>query len=78
MGLKLGRELSLGRLHIAGIDCRKCGKLVCGKCAPKDNTKPIPKQGIMEPVRHCKVSAFPFVVHACLLVRANDREIGVL
>eukprot|EP00045_Choanoeca_perplexa_P013711 m.156234 g.156234 ORF g.156234 m.156234 type:complete len:104 (+) comp16436_c0_seq1:40-351(+) len=34
--------------------CRKCGKLVCGKCAPKDNTKPIPKQGIMQPVRHCK------------------------
>jgi len=33
--------------------CRKCGRLVCEKCAPKDNTKPILEFGVLEPVRHC-------------------------
>ncbi len=34
--------------------CRKCGKLVCNACGPKDNSKPILQMGIMEPVRHCR------------------------
>ena len=34
--------------------CRRCGKVVCGICAPKDNTRPIPEWKITEPVRHCK------------------------
>eukprot|EP00041_Stephanoeca_diplocostata_P012134 m.202385 g.202385 ORF g.202385 m.202385 type:complete len:282 (+) comp18827_c0_seq4:314-1159(+) len=33
--------------------CRKCGRLLCGKCAPKDNTKPILETGITTSVRHC-------------------------
>jgi len=33
--------------------CRKCGRLVCEKCAPKDNSKPLLTLGIKEPVRHC-------------------------
>eukprot|EP00038_Savillea_parva_P007553 m.170947 g.170947 ORF g.170947 m.170947 type:complete len:252 (+) comp13312_c0_seq1:299-1054(+) len=33
--------------------CRKCGRLVCEKCAPKDNSKPILEFGVLEPVRHC-------------------------
>ncbi|EDQ92552.1 uncharacterized protein MONBRDRAFT_13501, partial [Monosiga brevicollis MX1] len=35
--------------------CRRCGKLVCSSCAPKNNTKPIPELSMLEPVRHCKV-----------------------
>ena len=35
--------------------CRKCGKLVCGQCAPANNTKPILELRMLEPVRHCKV-----------------------
>lgn len=34
--------------------CRKCGKLVCGKCGPKDNSKPILEMGLMQAVRHCR------------------------
>mmetsp|Transcript_14853 Transcript_14853/g.28780 ORF Transcript_14853/g.28780 Transcript_14853/m.28780 type:complete len:243 (-) Transcript_14853:277-1005(-) len=34
--------------------CRKCGRVVCLSCAPKNNTKPIPQLGYMEPVRHCR------------------------
>jgi len=34
--------------------CRCCGSLVCQICAPKKNTKPIPKLGFREPVRHCR------------------------
>jgi hypothetical protein len=33
--------------------CRRCGRLVCDKCAPKDNTKPILEFGVLESVRHC-------------------------
>eukprot|EP00039_Didymoeca_costata_P030595 m.30381 g.30381 ORF g.30381 m.30381 type:complete len:241 (+) comp8198_c0_seq1:241-963(+) len=33
--------------------CRRCGKLVCKKCAPKNNTRPIKEFGIHDPVRHC-------------------------
>eukprot|EP00043_Microstomoeca_roanoka_P017077 m.177304 g.177304 ORF g.177304 m.177304 type:complete len:216 (-) comp16570_c13_seq4:3325-3972(-) len=33
--------------------CRSCGRLVCGACAPANNTKPLPKFGITKPVRHC-------------------------
>lgn len=33
--------------------CRKCGQLVCEKCAPKSNTKPILEMGVRESVRHC-------------------------
>lgn len=33
--------------------CRKCGRLVCEKCAPKENSKPILEFGVLEPVRHC-------------------------
>jgi len=33
--------------------CRKCGALVCGRCAPAKNTKPIPSFGFYDPVRHC-------------------------
>eukprot|EP00730_Choanoeca_flexa_P015902 TRINITY_DN7409_c0_g1_i4.p1 TRINITY_DN7409_c0_g1~~TRINITY_DN7409_c0_g1_i4.p1 ORF type:complete len:242 (+),score=36.15 TRINITY_DN7409_c0_g1_i4:33-758(+) len=52
--------------------CRKCGKLVCGKCAPKDNTKPIPKQGHLDPVRHCKEC---YRSPACF---KNQQRIGTL
>jgi len=34
--------------------CRNCGSCICGRCAPKENTKPIPEYGIKTPVRHCK------------------------
>jgi len=34
--------------------CRNCGRLACGKCAPKENTKPIPQMKISKPVRHCR------------------------
>jgi len=34
--------------------CRRCGKCVCGVCAPKNNTRPIHEWKIKEPVRHCK------------------------
>jgi len=34
--------------------CRKCGKCVCGNCAPADNTKPILELGYKEVVRHCR------------------------
>ncbi len=34
--------------------CRRCGKLVCSNCAPKENTRPIMEWGMKEPVRHCK------------------------
>lgn len=34
--------------------CRRCGKCVCGYCAPKNNTRPIPEWNLREPVRHCK------------------------
>eukprot|EP00929_Paragymnodinium_shiwhaense_P002159 TRINITY_DN102366_c0_g1_i1.p1 TRINITY_DN102366_c0_g1~~TRINITY_DN102366_c0_g1_i1.p1 ORF type:complete len:285 (+),score=27.58 TRINITY_DN102366_c0_g1_i1:82-855(+) len=33
--------------------CRKCGRCVCGWCAPKENSRPIPEAGFKEPVRHC-------------------------
>lgn len=35
--------------------CRRCGKCVCGKCAPTENTRPIPEWDLKEPVRHCKL-----------------------
>jgi hypothetical protein len=34
--------------------CRRCGRLVCKQCAPKDNSRPITEWGMREPVRHCK------------------------
>jgi hypothetical protein len=34
--------------------CRRCGKVVCGECAPVNNTRPIMEWGMNEPVRHCK------------------------
>eukprot|EP00040_Diaphanoeca_grandis_P002077 m.20437 g.20437 ORF g.20437 m.20437 type:complete len:259 (-) comp12942_c0_seq1:494-1270(-) len=33
--------------------CRKCGRLVCENCAPRENCKPILPLGIRESVRHC-------------------------
>ena len=33
--------------------CRKCGHCVCNKCAPADNTRPIPEMGYMRDVRLC-------------------------
>lgn len=35
--------------------CRRCGKLVCSDCAPKNNSRPIPEFGLKEPVRHCRL-----------------------
>mmetsp|Transcript_40534 Transcript_40534/g.53350 ORF Transcript_40534/g.53350 Transcript_40534/m.53350 type:complete len:227 (-) Transcript_40534:8-688(-) len=35
--------------------CRKCGKIVCEKCGPRNNTLPIPEWGFNQPVRHCKL-----------------------
>ena len=34
--------------------CRRCGKVVCDKCAPSGNTRPILEWGMKEPVRHCR------------------------
>jgi len=34
--------------------CRRCGKLVCKKCAPSNNSRPIPEWNLPDPVRHCK------------------------
>mmetsp|Transcript_8567 Transcript_8567/g.22117 ORF Transcript_8567/g.22117 Transcript_8567/m.22117 type:complete len:280 (-) Transcript_8567:152-991(-) len=34
--------------------CRRCGKCVCGRCAPQENTRPILEWKISKPVRHCK------------------------
>eukprot|EP01040_Poterioochromonas_malhamensis_P011097 gene11097-12093_t len=34
--------------------CRRCGKLVCGECAPANNSRPILEWGLREAVRHCK------------------------
>ena len=34
--------------------CRRCGKLVCHACAPKNNSRPIMEWGLKEPVRHCR------------------------
>lgn len=34
--------------------CRRCGRCVCLKCAPKKNCRPIPEWKYFEPVRHCK------------------------
>jgi hypothetical protein len=33
--------------------CRKCGRVFCGDCAPKNHVAPLPLQGFHEPVRHC-------------------------
>lgn len=43
--------------------CRACGKLVCSKCAPSANTKPLPQLGKgLKPVRHCfRCYRSPFV-----------------
>lgn len=35
--------------------CRHCGALACKLCAPANNSKPILRLGIKEPVRHCKI-----------------------
>jgi len=35
--------------------CRRCGKVVCGVCAPKKNARSIPEWGFVQPVRHCIV-----------------------
>ena len=34
--------------------CRSCGGVVCRLCAPKNNTRPIPELGHLDPVRHCR------------------------
>ena len=34
--------------------CRRCGQVVCSKCAPSNNTRPIIELGINEPLLHCK------------------------
>ena len=34
--------------------CRRCGRCVCGSCAPSDNSRPIHEWGYSEPVRHCR------------------------
>ena len=34
--------------------CRRCGRTVCGLCAPSKNTRPIPEWGYTDAVRHCK------------------------
>jgi hypothetical protein len=34
--------------------CRRCGRTVCGNCAPANNNRPIPEWGYSDPVRHCK------------------------
>lgn len=35
--------------------CRRCGRLVCAACAPKDNSRPIIEWGLKEAVRHCRL-----------------------
>lgn len=34
--------------------CRRCGRTVCGNCAPANNDRPIPEWGYPNPVRHCR------------------------
>ncbi|CAK0805831.1 unnamed protein product [Prorocentrum cordatum] len=34
--------------------CRRCGKCVCGNCAPWSEARPVPEWGLTDPVRHCK------------------------
>ena len=34
--------------------CRRCGKLTCHSCAPRNNSRPILEWGLKEPVRHCR------------------------
>lgn len=35
--------------------CRRCGKVVCTDCAPKNNSRPIIEWNYRNAVRHCKV-----------------------
>jgi hypothetical protein len=34
--------------------CRRCGRCVCGNCAPRRDARPIPEWNLLAPVRHCK------------------------
>lgn len=34
--------------------CRRCGRCVCCRCAPRGNTRPILEWKIVTPVRHCR------------------------
>ena len=55
--------------------CRACGHVVCGFCAPKDNTKPIPALGYREPVRHCSACyKSPFVDFEAVQLAAAKAE----
>jgi len=45
--------------------CRRCGKCVCGYCAPKNNTRPIPEWNLREPVRHCKQCYMSPIINWC-------------
>jgi len=44
--------------------CRACGRCVCRSCAPKLNTKPVPRLGYTTPVLHC-VQCFQSAHLAC-------------
>lgn len=34
--------------------CRRCGRCICGDCAPSELSKRIPEFGYFKPVRHCR------------------------
>lgn len=34
--------------------CRRCGRVVCGSCAPSANCRPILEWKMKDPVRHCR------------------------
>mmetsp|Transcript_35654 Transcript_35654/g.82847 ORF Transcript_35654/g.82847 Transcript_35654/m.82847 type:complete len:237 (+) Transcript_35654:51-761(+) len=34
--------------------CRRCGRCICGDCAPRGNTRPILEWKMGAPVRHCR------------------------
>eukprot|EP00310_Coccolithus_braarudii_P023429 CAMPEP_0183339052 /NCGR_PEP_ID=MMETSP0164_2-20130417/6121_1 /TAXON_ID=221442 /ORGANISM="Coccolithus pelagicus ssp braarudi, Strain PLY182g" /LENGTH=225 /DNA_ID=CAMNT_0025508997 /DNA_START=9 /DNA_END=686 /DNA_ORIENTATION=- len=39
--------------------CRKCGRCICGDCAPLQSARPLPELGIMQPCRQCRLCVPP-------------------
>lgn len=47
--------------------CRNCGALVCRLCAPRLNTKPIPRLKVKGSVRHCRICYKSPMIKFCSL-----------